>query len=152
MVRTSGLYLMLVLLIVVGCAVPRINVPPGYVKLRDPGPYDLKAVSARGNVIALTAHPNEDKSADLAFWSQAVEHQKVDLDGMRLAGREDIKSAGGLEGVLFNFETGEGEGKVTYLVALFVTPQKIHTIEAGGAAAAIAGDIDKLRTAMLSVR
>jgi len=139
------------LLLLAGC-VARMDLPPGYVKLRDSGPYDLKAVSARGNVIALTARPNEDKSADLAFWSQAVEHQKVDLDGMRLAGREDIKSAGGLDGVLFNFETGEGEGGVTYLVALYVTPPKIYTIEAGGAADAIAEDMGKLRAAILSMQ
>ena len=152
MVRTSGLCLALMLLVAGGCAVPHIDLPAGYVKLRDPGSYDLKAVSARGNVFALTARPNEDESADLAFWSQAVEHQKVDLDGMRLAGRDAIKSAGGLDGVLFNFETGEGAGKVTYLVALYITPQRIYTIEAGGAAALVAEDLEKLRKAVLSMR
>lgn len=140
-----------VLALLAGCTAV-MDVPQGYVRLRHPHPYDLKAVSARGNVIALTTRPNEDATADLAFWAQAVEHQKVDLDGMRLAGRESIKSTRGRDGVLFQFEFGKGQGKATYLVALYVTPQRICTIEAGGPAAAIAEDLPKLREAILSAR
>ena len=138
------------LLLISGC-VATMEVPQGYVKLRDPYPYDLKAVSAKGNVIALTARSNEHESADLAFWSQAVEHQKVDLDGMRLAGRDAIESHSGLAGVLFDFELGEGQGRITYLVALYVTPQRIYTVEVGGPADAVAEDTAKLRQAILSV-
>jgi hypothetical protein len=147
----TGLILLLTGCVLAGCA-PSLDVPPGYVKMRQPGGYDLKAVSARGSVIALTARPNEDASADLTFWSQAVEHQKVDLDGLRLAGREPIKTNTGLDGVLFSFELGEGQGKVAYLVALYVTPQRIYTVEVGGPADAIAGDMDKLRQAIVSLR
>lgn len=129
-----------------------LDVPPGYVKVREPAPYDVKAVSARGVVIALRVRPNEERSADLPFWSQAVEHQKVTLDGLRLAGREEIRSAAGRDGVLFTFELGEGQGKVTYLVALFVSPARICTVEAGGPAGLVAADLPKLRAAMLSAR
>ena len=134
-----------------GCA-PALDVPPGYIQLRNPGYYDLKAASARGCVIALKARPNEDAAADLAFWSQAVEHQKVDLDGFRLAVRESIKSNQGLDGVLFNFELGEGQGQVMYLVGLYVTPQRIFTVEVGGATDALTGDMENMRKAILSVR
>jgi hypothetical protein len=137
--------------VLTGCTAA-LQAPAGYVKLREPFPYEFKAVSARGGVIALKTRPNEDAAADLAFWSQAVEHQKVDLDGLHLAGRESIKSTAGREGVLFNFETGEGQGKVTYLIALYVTPQRIFTVEAGGPAEIVAQDMEKLRTAILSVR
>ena len=140
-----------VLALLGGCTAV-MDVPPGYVRLRHPHPFDLKAVSARGNVITLTVRPNEDKTADLAFWSQAVEHQKVDLDAMRLTGRESIKSTRGRDGVLFQFELGQGQGKATYLVALYVTSQTICTIEAGGPAAAITEDLPKLREAILSAR
>ncbi len=135
-----------------GCAAPSLEAPGGYVKLRQPFPYDFKAVSAQGAVIALKTRPNEDAAADLAFWSQAVEHQKVDLDGLRLAARDAIKSKSGREGVLFNFESGEGQGEVTYLVGLYVTPERIYTVEAGGPADVVAQDLEKLRTAISSVR
>jgi hypothetical protein len=140
------------LLCTLGGCTAGLDVPPGYVKLHEPGPYDLKAVSARGAVIALKSRPNEDASADLAFWSQAVEHQKADLDGLCLAGRESVKSESGLDGVLFNFELGEGQGKVAYLIALYVTPRRIYTVEAGGPADLVAQDREKLRKALLSVR
>jgi hypothetical protein len=149
--RRVGVLFALALGSLSGCTAA-LEAPAGYIKLRNPYPYDFKAVSARGGVIGLRARPNEDAAADLSFWSQAVEHQKVDLDGLRLAGRENIKAKSGLDGVLFNFELGEGQGKVTYLVALFVTPQKIYTVEAGGPADIIAEDMEKVRQAMLSVR
>jgi hypothetical protein len=136
--------------LVAGCSV--FEPPEGYVKVKDQHLYDTKAVSARGNVIALKSRPNEDRSADLKYWTQAVEYQKVDLDGMRLIDREAIKSAGGTDGTLFHFESGEGQAKIAYLVALYVTPTQIHTIEATGPAAALAPDMEKLRKSMLSLR
>ena len=133
-----------------GCTT--IDVPDGYVKVRKQHRYDLKAVSARGNVIALKSRANEDRSADLAFWSEAVEHQKVDIDGMKLAKRETISSKKGLDGTLFQFEAGEGQTKTIYLVALYVTPLKIYTVEATGPAKALTEDMNVLRKAILSLR
>ena len=138
-------------LIALGSGCSAFDPPEGYVKLKDSQPYDEKAVSARGNVIALRTRANENRSADLAFWSQAVEYQKVDLDGMKLVKREPIKSAGGADGTLFHFESGEGQAKIAYLVALYVTPMRISTIEATGPAEPIAGDLEKLRKSMLSL-
>ena len=137
-------------LVVSGCSA--IDPPDGYVKVRDQQMYDLKAVSAHGNVIALKSRPNEDRSAGLEFWSQAVEYQKVDLDGMKLAGKEPIKSKSGLDGVLLNFEAGEGQAKTTYLVGLYVTPMRIYTVEATGPTKAITEDLEKLRVSMRSLR
>ena len=134
-----------------GCTAT-LDVPPGFVRLRDPRPYDLKAVAASGVVLALTARPNADATANLDFWSQAVERQKVDVDGLRLASRESIQSQRGLAGVLFQFELGEGQGKAAYLVALYVTPQRIYTIEAGGMTEAVTPELPKLRQALESLR
>jgi hypothetical protein len=133
-----------------GCSA--IDPPDGYVKVKEQEFYDLKAVSAHGNVIALKTRANEDKSANLEFWSQAVEYQKVDIDGMKLAKKESIKSKSGLDGVLFDFEAGEGQAKISYLVALYVTPMKIYTVEATGPTKAITEEREKLRTSMLSLR
>lgn len=134
----------------VGCV--RIDAPDGYVEVKDQHTHDFKAVSARGNVIGLTSRENEGNGATLKFWTEAIEYQKVDIDGMTLANREEITAANGLGGTLFHFESGEGQGKIAYWVALYVTPSKIHTVEATGPADAIAKDTDVLRTAMLSLR
>ncbi len=133
-----------------GCVT--LDTPQGYVALRDPEPYDYKAVSARGTAIALTTRQNEDRSADLDFWSEAIEYQKVDLDGMELTSREAIRTKSGLDGVLFEFESGEGQGKIKYLVAVFVTPSTIHTVEVVGEAEPVATDMDQLRKAICSLR
>jgi len=133
----------------IGCAT--LEVPEGYIKLKDPGVYDFKAVSARGSAIALSSRANEDRSAGLEFWVAAVEHQKVDVDGMKLVAREDIRSRSGLDGVLFHFEIGEGQARLAYLVALYVTPGRIFTIEGAGQADALAADMDKLRRSMQSL-
>jgi hypothetical protein len=144
------LCVLLALTLLSGCS--QFQPPPGYVKLREPYPYEQKAVSPRGNAIALSVRDNEDDEADLSFWSSAVEYQKVDLDGMKLAARENIRSEAGLDGVLFHFESGEGQGRQAYLVALYVTPRRIYTIEATGPGEAISEDTDKLRQSMLSLR
>ena len=129
-----------------------MDAPTGYIEVKDGRRYDYKAVSARGNVIALKSRSNESRDAGLDFWTDAVEHEKVDVDGMSLAAREPIKSAKGLDGVLFQFETGEGQGQITYLVALYVTPSRILTVEAAGSSDAIAKDLDNIKAAMLTVR
>ena len=133
-----------------GCAT--IDPPEGYITVNKAHGYDLKAVSARGNVIALSSRANEDSHAGLEFWAEAVAYQKVDVDGMQLASSEPIKGKIGQEGVLFNFESGEGQAKTTYLVALYVTPSRIYTIEATGPTSELAKDMDKLRKAMTSFR
>lgn len=139
-----------ILFVASGCVT--IDLPAGYIKVQNQWGYDLKGVSARGNVIALNSRSNEDRSADLDYWSEAVAYQKVDIDGMKLAKRESIRSKGGHDGVLFHFEAGEGQSKTAYLVALYVTPMRIYTIEATGPAKAVAKDLDKLRRSMLSMR
>ncbi len=147
---TVSVLLPVLALVAAGCAT--IDAPAGYIEVKDQTTYDYKAISAQGNVIALNSHQNEDRSADLKFWAQAVEYQKVDVDGMKLAAREDIEFDDGHRGVLFQFEAGEGQGKVIYLVALHVTPSRIHTVEATGPAEAIAADSEALRKSILSLQ
>ncbi len=140
----------MVLALVVGCT--QIDPPEGYVRDPNNQTYDYKAVSARGHAIGVKRRPNTDKSATLLFWTEAIEHQKCDIDGYKLASKNDIKSAGGLPGVLFNFEFGEGQSKLTYLVALYVTPSNIITIEAAGPTADLTDELASIRQSMESLR
>ncbi len=134
--------------VLAGCPGPRTRGVAGYVPLKNPGRYQWKAVSAKGNVLALSVRANEHASGNLAYWSAAIEHQKVDIDGLKLIAREAIKNKEGLEGTFFHFETGEGQGRVAYLITLYVTSLKVFTFEAAGGAESIGEDLAKLRTAM----
>lgn len=134
-----------------GCA-STFEAPSGYIPVRQQSRYDKKVVSATGNVLAVKARPNEDAKADLAFWSTAVERQKVQFDGMTLVARESIRSDAGVDGVLFQFESGDGPSRLQYWVALFVTPSRITTFEAGGTADKLGPDTAAIRKAALSVR
>ncbi|MBI4567960.1 MAG: hypothetical protein HY719_06125 [Planctomycetes bacterium] len=134
-----------------GCAMA-IDAPEGYARLSDPWPYDYKAVSTRGCAIAVRQHANEDEMADLSFWSGAIEYQKVERDGMKMAARDAIKFRTGEPGTLFTFESGEGAGRMLYLVAVQVTPRRIATVEAAGPAADMENDREKLRAAVETLR
>lgn len=143
---------LLPMLLIAGCQAPRIETPPGFARVSHPFPHDFKAVSARGHVLALRQHPNPDAKADLAYWSQAVEHQKVTLDGLTLTGREEIRTKSGLAGTLFQFELGDGARKTGYWVGVFVDPRRIVTVEVGGPADELHDQADALHTAIRSVR
>ncbi len=146
-----GAVVPLLLLAATGCNPPaRITPPPGYVPLRNAAPYDFKAVSARGMAVGMRSRANEHESADLKYWSAAVEHQKVDLDGMTLAGRQAIRSKDDVEGVLFQFESGQGASTLTYLIALYVTPARIVTIEAAGSAELLSADLPAIKESITS--
>ncbi|HUN80119.1 MAG TPA: hypothetical protein VMV81_01280 [Phycisphaerae bacterium] len=144
--RTTGL---IALLFLGGCG--SMTPPAGYIKVKSGEGYDAKYVSAHGNVVALTIRSNEDRAADLKFWTQAVEYQKVDLDGMKLAERSDMTSNSGLAGTLFSFRTGEGRGEITYLVGLYVTPMRIYTVEATGPSESFDADIPRIKESMRSI-
>lgn len=139
------------LAVLVGCRA-MLDAPKGYVALKDPAPFDYKAVSARGHVLAASHHANENPDADLAFWAAAIEHQKVVLDGMKLAAREDLRTQNGQDGRLFTFELGEGQGKLTYLVGVFVRRDRITVVEAGGPAEHFASDLPAIRAAIQTLR
>lgn len=138
-------------LLLFGCASP-FTPPAGYVRVRDPRPYEAKAVSATGRVIALRSHANEDRSADLRYWSDAVEHQKTVVDGMRLVERSALRSDNGRDGTLFVFENGEGDGRVAYWVALFVTPDRIRTVECVGPSEGLQTERETLLKTIRAVR
>lgn len=132
-------------------APPRITPPPGYVQVHDPG-YDVKVVSAKGHALGVRHHHNPDANANLEFWSGAIEHQKVDVDGMKLASRDPIRTEAGVDGTLFRFDVGEGQSMTGYWVAVFVHERKVTTVEVAGPASALSEEAEVLKKSVQSVR
>lgn len=137
----------------VGCTLGRVEPPGGYVPVEHPSPFRMRAVSPEGNAFGFRkwSNPGKDKG-DLAYWTQFVRYQKADLGGYQLAGQKEIETDAGQSGTLFEFETGTGQGRYLWLVALFVTPREICAIEAGGPAARIEPDREKIRKAIATFR
>ena len=134
-----------------GCVTQRFTLPTGFVRVQD-YVYEVKGVSAKGHAIGLRVHDNTDPPGDLDFWTQAVEHQKVDLEGMKLAARDAIRSDAGLDGTLFQFELGEGQGKTAYWIALWVSGRRIMTVEAALPVELSADEAEAIKKSMRSVR
>ena len=130
-----------------GCAL--IDPPPGYVSLRDTGDKAFLAVSAKGNTLAVSDRENEGGDpADLSFWVEAFKHEKIEPGRYRLQGEEPVRTTDGRDGVLLDLRLGHGAAEYTWLVALFVDPSRIVTVEAGGPTKQIDPDRDKLVTAI----
>lgn len=146
------IFVLTLCLLATGCTSTLIDPPPGYIRTKYPYHYNAKYVSSTGHVMAVTARPNEDTTADLAFWSGALEHQKVTVEGMKLANRESIKTNSGQPGELFQFENPQDPTNTTYLVALFVKGRQIQTIEAGARGGFEKDELESIKKSMQTLR
>lgn len=127
---------------------PELTPPSGFARLEEPEPYAFRAVSAHGHVIAADVHDNEDENATVEFWANAIEYQKVELDGFMLAKRAETRTNSGVDGVLFHFELGEEGDQLTYVIGVFVTPDHVITVECVGLTEAIATDLDEIEASI----
>ncbi len=134
-----------------GCS-PELTVPAGFVEV-DEGYslYDMRAVSADGVVIALRTEDNP-KRGTLAFWAKAVEKEFAARPGYKLVALEKITSATGQAGTLMTFNVIKEATDLTYMIVVYVRPDIVVMVEAGGPSEAVTDIKANLRTAMLSVR
>lgn len=70
--------------------------------------------------------------ASQEFWEKAVLERMRTRGGYALLEQSDINAASGEEGVRFEFGRDQNGAPYRYTVALFVTEERIHMIEAGG--------------------
>ena len=105
--------------------------PRGFVELDDAGVYDHRATSADGLVLA-TRHLDNDQKGELAFWTRAIENELRLRGGYALLETRDVKHQRGLTGKELHFGHDAANASQLYTVALYVTPESIHLIEAGG--------------------
>ena len=135
-----------------GCG-PKVEPPAGYVPVKDAGDKSFMAVSARGNTIAVSTRRNEGgKYGDLTYWVDAFKHEKVALGRYRLVKEGEIETTGGWKGRLLELHLGQGAAEYTWLVGLFVDPQRICTVEAGGPTKPLEEDMDRLVGAIKTLR
>lgn len=117
-----------------GCA-PRhfsIVTPPGFVEFEDRYPdQEYRAATADGVVIGARSFDNEPKG-ELTFWVRAVQNRLRDMGGYALLETKPVTDRGGLPGQLMRFGHDEGAQPHLYLVAVFVSDDRVFVVEAGG--------------------
>ena len=135
-----------------GCA-PAITMPPGFVAVENNqlGPYEQRAVSADGVVVALRKEANP-KGATLDFWATAVRDELVTRRGYHLATEESVESISGTPGRLVTCTARRSGAEFTYLAAVYVEGSQVLVVEAGGKADALASKLPEVRKALTSIR
>ena len=131
----------------------RMDLPESFVPVgqSERGLYDMRAVSADGDVLA-TRKISTDGKGTIEFWSKAVTNQLAEQRGYKLLKTEAVKSAGGAAGTLLTFSARRSGTPFTYMVALFIKGDSILVAEAGGKAENIKAQSAQVRKALLSVR
>ena len=104
--------------------------PPATFAEMDGGDYAYRASSAEGVVVAARSEPN-DPGASLEFWSRAAD-RRLRHDGYAPDGSVAVASADGLPGRQLRYSRGEGGLSYRYWLTLFVTPDRVYLVEAGG--------------------
>lgn len=109
--------------------------------------YDYRAATAEGVVIAVREIDNE-VGARLAFWLTAIKDRVRRDQGYALLGAKPVKSADGIHGTQLRF----GDGEHLYDLSVFVTPEKIWLLEAGGSEELVKASAKKIDQAVASFR
>ncbi|HET6613726.1 MAG TPA: hypothetical protein VFG83_17120 [Kofleriaceae bacterium] len=110
--------------------------PHGFVELEPRDPYDYRAVTADGLVLA-AREIDHDPKGDLAFWTEVITNHLRQRGGYALLATKPIKTAEGLAGAQLRFGHDEGSRPYLYYVTVLVTDDTIYVLEAGGTKAQV---------------
>ena len=131
MTRAIVGFLLVFVLGACGAAHP-LTVPDDFVVLEDDyADYDLRATNAHGAVMSVRAIDN-DVEGNLSFWVDAVKNKLRTQGGYALLDEGEIRAASGQAGHQLRFGRDQNGQAYQYWVSLFVTPDTIWLVEAGG--------------------
>lgn len=111
-----------------------------FVVLNESHPYDFRATTPDGLVIAVREFANNEERGDVEFWVRAIENM-VRLDkGYALLEKKEVKTKKGLEGTQMRFGLDRESEAHVYIVTIFVTERRtltgkksrVYVVEAGG--------------------
>ncbi len=131
----------------------RLAMPEHFVELDEQrrGDYEVRGMSADGVVIGLRRHANL-KNGSLPFWQDALRNELVGRGYQPTGEMEEITSNGGTTGKLMTFKTTSRGTEFLYVLAMYVQPAQVTTVEAGGKADVVRKHLDALKESMRSVR
>lgn len=116
-----------------GCgAASHISPPANFLELQEgQNGYTQRATSAQGVVIATREVANE-RHGTLAFWLDAIKQRMRGVRGYALTSETDVHAASGQVGKQLRFGHDEAGGPYVYWLTVYVTPNRVFIVEAGG--------------------
>lgn len=109
-----------------------MSVPDDFVVLEDDeADYDLRATNAHGAVVAIREIDN-DVEGNLSFWVDALKNRLRTRGGYALLEEAEVSAASGHRGHQMRFGHDQNGSSHQYWLTLFVTPDTIYVVEAGG--------------------
>lgn len=136
-----------------GCQQVKMNIPSSFVSVGKDnlGPYDQRAVSADGVVLACRTQANPSRGS-LEFWAKAIKNELAGKGGYTLTSDDSENSYYGEKGQLLVFSATKQGAAFTYMLGVFVKGNRLILAEAGGKADAVKPLTADLKAALLSVR
>ncbi len=130
----------------------KLEIPDSFVALSasQSWPYETRAVSADGVVVALRQEANP-KSGTLAFWTQAITDKMTRDKGYTLAGSEAFTSRTGRTGRKLHLTRTIRGMEFIYLMAIYVEGQTVRIVEAGGRAEHVQPQMQELEETLRSL-
>jgi hypothetical protein len=111
-----------------------------FVALEETYPYEFRAVTADGVVLAVREFENDKERADANFWVRAIENELRLDKGYALLKKSQIKTKSGLTGTQLRFGLDRDQEAHLYTVTVFVTERgtlmgkmsRVYVVESGG--------------------
>ncbi len=132
-------------LVSAGCApsvAAHLQTPDGFAALEKQTDYVYRAASAEGVVVAIRAEENRPKST-LDFWVGALDQRLRQAHYLVDGKAAEARSASGLTGKQLRY-TRENQGrKYRFWMTVFVTPERVWVIEAGGDQERFTGPVEE---------
>lgn len=116
-----------------------------FVVLDESYPYDFRATTPDGLVLAVREFENDKERGDVAFWVRAIENELRHDKGYALLDKKEVKTKKGLVGTQTYFGLDREDEAHVYLVTVFVTERgtiggrksRVYIVEAGGTEALV---------------
>ncbi|MCC6876565.1 MAG: hypothetical protein IT378_19840 [Sandaracinaceae bacterium] len=130
----------------------QLTLPEQFVQLQEGrGTYQMRATTTDGVVVGLDVIPNREHASP-TFWVDAARRAVRDGQGYALLGEDAIDAASGQHGQILRFGRDLNGHAYRYTIVLFVTPDAIWLIEAGGREAAYTAVESEIEASIRAMR
>lgn len=134
-----------------------VTTPKDFVVLDESRPYDFRATTPDGLVLAVREFENDKERGDAGFWVRAIENELRIDKGYALLKTDEIKTRSGLTGTQLRFGLDRENEAHEYIVTVFVTfrgtiggkRSSVYVLEAGGSAVLVEQHRAQIQDAIL---